>query len=110
MGEVNFSPVGINPLAGHLLARPLRVLQSSTLVVIMPGDNNTEVYIMPEPLFKSAADMDTDDLEFLQAVDEFRRTRNQFPRLTDYLALLRGLGWRKVLVDTTCQTDSKIGV
>ena len=63
---------------------------------------------MPEPLSKPAVDMDADELEFLQAVDEFRRTRNQFPRLTDYLALLRSLGWRKVLVDTACQTDSKI--
>ena len=43
----------------------------------------------------------------LQAVDEFRRTRNQFPRLTDYLALLRGLGWRKVPADTTSQADSQ---
>ena len=65
-------------------------------------------YIVTEPLSKPAADMDADDLEFLQAVDEFRRTCNQFPRLTDYLAILRDLGWRKVPVDTACQADSKI--
>ena len=64
---------------------------------------------MPEPLSKSAADMDADDLEFLQAVDEFRRTCNQFPRLTDYLALLKDLGWRKVSSGTTSQIDSQIG-
>lgn len=35
-----------------------------------------------------------DELEFLRAVDRFRR-RVPFPAATDYLNILRSLGWRK---------------
>lgn len=35
-----------------------------------------------------------DELEFIRAVDRFRK-RVPFPSLTDYLRILRELGWRK---------------
>ncbi|HQL24196.1 MAG TPA: hypothetical protein PKY95_07235, partial [candidate division Zixibacteria bacterium] len=40
--------------------------------------------------------LDNDELEFVMAVDEFKRANKiMFPRLTDYLFILRKLGWKK---------------
>lgn len=40
--------------------------------------------------------LDDDELEFLQAMDKFRREVKPFPTVTDHLRILKGLGWRKV--------------
>lgn len=40
--------------------------------------------------------MDADELEFVQAVDIFKRVNNKpFPRLTELLTILKTLGWQK---------------
>jgi len=40
--------------------------------------------------------LDGDELEFVMAVDNFKRANQvPFPRLTDYLFILRQLGWSK---------------
>ena len=39
--------------------------------------------------------LDDDELEFLQAMDKFRREVKPFPTVTDHLRVLKALGWRK---------------
>lgn len=41
-------------------------------------------------------DLTLDELEFLRAVDKWKREHGRpFPRLTDYLSILRSLGYAK---------------
>jgi len=46
-------------------------------------------------LGKHGWEMDDDDVEFLQAVDKFRRAVRQCPTVTDYLRIAKELGYHK---------------
>ena len=45
--------------------------------------------------YKKPEDMDVCDVEFLQAVDTYRRKINPFPSVLNYLEILKRLGWQK---------------
>jgi hypothetical protein len=50
-----------------------------------------------------------DEFEFLNAVEEFRkRTAVRFPKLTDYLRIAKGLGYRKTSNESVFN-DGKCG-
>lgn len=42
------------------------------------------------------SDLGADEVEFGRAVEKFRRERRLFPNVSDYLAIAKGLGYRKV--------------
>ena len=45
---------------------------------------------------KNPYEMDEDDLEYLRAVDKYRRTNKiRWMKATDYLTVLKSLGWEK---------------
>jgi hypothetical protein len=46
-------------------------------------------------LGKRGDEMDDDDMEFLKAVDKWRREIRRCPTVTDYLQIAKALGYRK---------------
>ncbi len=69
-----------------------------------PIDNSCNRYSRlrkgPGEFVASAAatdfDYDSDEIEFIKAMDEYKRTRNRpFPTLCEHLQVLKSLGYRK---------------
>lgn len=50
-----------------------------------------------------------DEMEFLKAMDTYRRTVNQFPSPGEILAVARSLGYRRVVDETVFCSDSGLG-
>jgi len=59
-------------------------------------DLSTSVLVEPESEAADVEEQSEEVLEFIRAIDEYRRTKNRpFPTWTEVLGILRSLGYRK---------------